>query len=170
MMPALWPVLLAAALSAASGAGLAWRIAGDRAAARLAECEQAGAEERRQHQDTLLTHYRRADAQEAAAARRLAEQARASERTLKETRAHVYALTTGRDCLPGPVRLRLNAALDPGPDLPVAAGPAADAAAAPADDTAVALWIADAIERYDACRARIDALRDWHAALTQEPL
>jgi len=48
-------------------------------------------------------------------------------------------------------------------DAPVsyAIADASPAAMAPAAERDVATWIADALESYETCRARIDALRAW---------
>lgn len=49
-------------------------------------------------------------------------------------------------------------------------GPAADTGQLVATDTGLALWIADAGQQYEACRARLNALIAWHDKTpTQEP-
>ncbi|MCX8016335.1 MAG: hypothetical protein N2690_00330 [Rhodocyclaceae bacterium] len=96
----------------------------------------------------------------------------AAEKRLRETRREIDALSTGRECLSGPLRLRLNATLQPAQHVPAPAGDAARATAGAAADTGdgrastdadVAGWIVEAAGRYDECRARLDAIRHWDA-------
>ncbi|GAB4112850.1 MAG: hypothetical protein Fur0019_19230 [Tibeticola sp.] len=91
----------------------------------------------------------------------------ATERRLKES---LHALPTAHQCgLSGPARGLLNARIAASDDLPArAAEPdpaAASAAADPGEPGTIEAdlggWIAGAISAYDACRARIDAIRQW---------
>lgn len=71
--------------------------------------------------------------------------------------------TTGRACLNGPTLRVLSSA--PGitiSGLPAAASGPAAAGEAVATDTDIAHWAADAGAAYSTCRARLDALIDWH--------
>ncbi|BBD77223.1 hypothetical protein [Hydrogenophilus thermoluteolus] len=129
---------------------------------------------------------READARHAAeeAARRLAaaqEAERAAVHALQATKARLaatekrlkeslYALPTAQSCgLSGAARGLLNARIAAS-DLPAGAAEfdrahtesAADSGSrAGVDEAALGGWIADAISAYDACRARIDAIRAW---------
>ncbi|MGQ0711622.1 MAG: hypothetical protein ACT4NV_17960 [Rhodoferax sp.] len=94
---------------------------------------------------------------------------------LKKEKAHAIALaTTGRTCFSGPA-LRL---LDQAPGLAISGLPAPASSSAAADgaagadaddserrstDTQVAQWAADAAGQYEVCRARLNALIEWHA-------
>lgn len=175
-----WPLvagaILATAAGFAGGYALAERLADAKVAemqARRIECEHARERERREAAEQAAALLARAETAEADAARALAARQAAVQARIRETKDHVDALTTGRECLSAAVRLRLNAALAAADDVPAPAGGAADAAAAAAADPGqrrderastdadVARWILDAVERYDDCRARIDAIRHW---------
>lgn len=92
-----------------------------------------------------------------------------------EKRDAIKQATTGRPCLDGPALRLLHGApglgvgdLPPATGGPAAAGEPAGAAGddAPAwysSDTQVAAWIVDAGAAFEVCRARLDALIDWHA-------
>ncbi len=93
---------------------------------------------------------------------------------LRETQGRlkdaIYSLDPGRCGLSGPARGLLNDAIATGgAGLPARAAESAGAAAAPAADSGdagerdLAIWIADAIGRYEECRARLDAIRAWDA-------
>jgi hypothetical protein len=80
-------------------------------------------------------------------------------------------LATGRACLSGAAVRVLNSAteaalagLEPVPAPP---GGAADAGGAFATDADVGQWAVDARARFDTCRARLDALIDWHTTAPQ---
>ncbi|TXF11994.1 hypothetical protein FR698_07875 [Pelomicrobium methylotrophicum] len=88
----------------------------------------------------------------------------ATEKRLKES---LYALPTANACgLSGAARGLLNARLAAADDMPARAAESGRAAAESAADSGIneadlGGWIADAISRYDECRARIDAIRAW---------
>lgn len=172
-LPSFAPLILAAAIGAAGGALIAAKLSAAKTArveAQLARCAQDKAEAARAAAENTARLLSRAQDAQAQAARRLAAQQAAFEHRLKEARSEVYRLTTGRECLAPALRLRLNAALGHAERLPAPAG-AADAAAAESaadsghgrasTDADLAHWILDAASRYDDCRARIDALREW---------
>lgn len=163
MIPLPWVAAAALALGAVCGYWLAVNV-GEletaRAEARRMQCEQQRAEEARAAHEKAAALLARAEDAEAQSARQLAAARAAADRKLKETRREIYRLATGRECLSGPLRLRLNAALA-ADDVPKSAADVDPAHSAPADDSAIAQWIADAIGRYDECRARIDAIREW---------
>lgn len=181
-----WPLLTGALLTAAAGfAGgfaLAERLADGRIAkmeARRIKCEQAREADARAAAEQAAQLLARAQGAEAEAAARLAAQQSAFERRLKEVRSEIYRLTTGRECLSGALRLRLNAAIsspgglsaDTGAAAHAAAGTAADPGISSppgrrdggegATDSDIAGWIVDVAGLYEQCRARIDALREW---------
>lgn len=99
----------------------------------------------------------------------------------REKRDAIHKVTTGRACLGGPALRLLNSA----PGLTVSgitqatgSAPAAGAAAAPntdngtdivSTDTDMAIWAVDAGAQYEVCRARLDALIDWHLEKKQTP-
>ncbi|MDR1349802.1 MAG: hypothetical protein LBJ59_03275 [Zoogloeaceae bacterium] len=105
----------------------------------------------------------------------------ASNQQLAKERDHALRqITTGRACLDGGVVRLLNdrsASHGNGLSAPAAGLAGAFAAAAydsgepeagfAATDTDVALWAGNAIERYDLCRGRVDALRNFFEQ--QEP-
>lgn len=71
--------------------------------------------------------------------------------------------TTGKPCLNGPALRLLNSAPGLGVrDLPPASGSAVAAGEPIATDTDIAVWIVDAGAQFEVCRARLDALIDWH--------
>lgn len=143
---------------------------------RLAESSMAADVARAEHRRMQCEQYRERDARAAAektaallskarqaeadAAARLAAAQADARRKIEETRREIYRLSTGRECLSGALRLRLNSAIA-ADDLPKGSGGADPAAAAAADDTAVAAWALDVARLYDDCRARIDAISAW---------
>ena len=164
-LPTVWIAAAAMAVGAAGGYTLATKIgAGDTARAKeaLASCEAGRAIDAHTAAEKTTALLARAQDADRAAAARLAAQKTAFDKRLKEVRNEIYSLSTGRECLSGALRLRLNSAIA-GDDLPARAGGADPAAAAAADDTAVAAWALDAVRHYDECRARLDAIRQWDA-------
>lgn len=173
-----WAVATVALMagSALGGYRLAAKIcAGEtaKAEARRMECEQAREKDAREAAEKAAVLLARAQGAEAQAARRLAAAEAATRKKIEETRREIYRLATGRECLSGALRLRLNAAIG-ADDMPTRAGaadPAVAAAAAAAGDgdggqrgsadADIAGWIVEAASLYDECRARIDALRHW---------
>ncbi len=98
----------------------------------------------------------------------LAQQLAAAETTLQtqaeEASREIARLTTGRRCLDGAVVRLLNA---PSQGIrlgtvPPSAGQPAPADGAAASDRDVAQWARVCRTRYDTCRARLDALIDYH--------
>lgn len=88
----------------------------------------------------------------------------------KEKHHAIAKVTTGRACLDG-AALRL---LSTAPGLSVsgiaqAPGSAAAEGGATATDTDIADWAVDAGAQYEVCRARLDALIDWHAQSPATP-
>jgi hypothetical protein len=93
---------------------------------------------------------------------------------IKTERLHAIPLaTTGSPCLYGPA-LRL---LDSAPGLhvsnvgwlPAPTGGAVAAGGYASSDTDVAVWAVDSAARFEVCRARLDALIDWHSPTPKEP-
>lgn len=135
-LPSIWPWLLVAGISAAGGYALAAKIAAGHTAqaeTRLARCEAARAEDARATAEQTAALLARAQDAEAQAAARLARQQEAFNQRLKEARSEIYSLATGRECLSGALRLRLNAVLA-ADDLPARAGGADPAHAASSAD------------------------------------
>ena len=125
----------------------------------IATKEAAQAQVYARIESAYRAHEQRGDALAARAAR--AEQQ--NQKLLKEKSHAIRQATAGRACLnPDTVRL-LNANLDTRyPGLSAPPGNPAVANGAAATDTDVALWAADVRTRYDACRGRIDALRQFY--------
>ena len=89
----------------------------------------------------------------------------------KDQRDAINRLTTGRACLSGAAVRVLNAA-DPGASagpepVPAPPGGAAATGAAFATDADVGHWAIAARAAHTDCRARLGALIDWHAGVTQ---
>jgi Zn-dependent M28 family amino/carboxypeptidase len=97
--------------------------------------------------------------------RKLADADAKRQRLAKEKDREIKRLSTGRACLgAGLVGLLNDRNQGSGirHPLPAPSGLAVDANRAAASDTDLALWARDARDRHDACRERIDALRQWH--------
>lgn len=80
-----------------------------------------------------------------------------------EKRDAIRQATTGKPCLNGPALRLLSSA--PGlsvRDLPPTTGSVIAAGEPIATDTDIAFWMVDAGAQFEACRARLDALIDWH--------
>ncbi len=88
----------------------------------------------------------------------------------KDTQREIQRATTGRACL-GSVAVGLlnDAAADRSPTVPAPVSRPAEADAAFASDTDVATWANQAIEQYNTCRKRLDALIDWYLQPFNEP-
>lgn len=170
-LPSFATLLIAAALGAAIGYGLAEKVSAvgtAQAKEALARCEHGRAESARAAAERAAALLARAQDAEAQAAARLDAQKAAFEHRLKEVRREIYSLSSGRECLSGALRLRINAALTAAERLPAPAGALAPAPAEPAADSGhgatdadLAGWILDAGRLYEDCRARIDAIREW---------
>lgn len=174
MIPFIEPRILpgwvwaAVAIGLMAGSGIAgYRYAAARGEAALAQCRAASAESARRAAEDAAHRLAAAQDAERAAVRTLqATKTRlaATEKRLKES---LHALPTAQSCgLSGAARGLLNARLAAADDLPARAADTDRAVAVPAADSGVTEaelggWIADAISRYDECRARIDAIRQW---------
>jgi hypothetical protein len=184
--------ILAAAVACFS---LGWTANGWRWEARVSAIEKAVSADAASRAEAVSEALERARALEARgdaiAARLLAAEA-AQTRLGKEKDDAIRALAAGRPCLAGPLVGLLNGSSGSGAGLrlPPASGGAAPAASAPAadpgrsggiaaphaslrpppplgsaSDTAVALWARNARDAHDACRARINALREFHEGM-----
>lgn len=171
-----WPALAAAFICAGAGFASGYALKGRLADGRIAQAEAA-----------VMACQRDSEAQARAAAeaaaRRLAAaqdaerqavtalhatktRLSATEKRLKES---LYALPTASACgLSGPARGLLNARIDAAGGLPESAAEPdrtdAESSADPGEPVTEADlggWIADAVSRYDECRARLDAIREW---------
>lgn len=84
--------------------------------------------------------------------------------TKTELNREIQNSTTGRACLSGRTVSLLNRAAtgsDPATLPNTTSGPTAESAGF-ATDTDIANWINSAAAQYNTCRARLDALIDWH--------
>lgn len=111
-----------------------------------------------------------AQSQSTELAMRLAAQLTTNDRLTQEKTHALKTATAGRTCLSDRALRLLNQS--PGitvasPGAMPAPGPRAVAPGATvATDTDLALWIAAAGNNYEQCRARLDALIDWHTPAT----
>jgi len=184
-LPSIWPIALAAVVSAAGGATLAYawehrarqaEVAGIRAD--IAKREAAAAEASRRRIEAAS---RAADASIAEKDRRML----ALDATNRRLRHDLQSATTGRPCLSADARgllqqspaFRIGLSAPTGSALAATAAPAADSlyplsqarwgegrgegAGNDTTDTDIAGWILDAASLYEQCRARIDAIRQW---------
>lgn len=89
----------------------------------------------------------------------------------KEIQREITRNTTGRSCLDGrTVGLLNSAAADGTATMPAPASKPAAEDAAVATDTDVATWANQAIEQYNACRARLGTLIDWFLPASSAPI
>ncbi|GAB4173784.1 MAG: hypothetical protein Fur0039_15360 [Rhodocyclaceae bacterium] len=117
-----------------AGAGMAgYRYADARGDAALARCRAASADFQRRASEEAAARLAAADAAARAAQAELSRREAAYRARLKETRDEIYRLSTGRECLSGPLRLRINSAIGADP-VPARAGEPDRAAAQPAAD------------------------------------
>lgn len=96
---------------------------------------------------------------------RLAASESARQTTKQETSREITRLTTGRPCLGADAVRLLNRSLGPEPAprlMPDASGGPVATDGPAATDTDVGQWITAASSQYATCRARLDALIDWH--------
>lgn len=87
----------------------------------------------------------------------------------REKRDAINKVTTGRACLGESALRLLNSApglsvrgLAPATGIAAAAGAQAAPDTVISTDTDIAIWAVDAGAQYEVCRARLDALIDWH--------
>ena len=170
MIVAARPTLVVAVISLAVGFAGGYAIKDRLADAEIARIEARHAAEREAAARETAARYARAEAAERDAVTALhaaKAQLTATQRRLKDA---LYSLDPGRCGLSGRARGLLNDAIagtgDVSARAPQSAGADAATAADPgnaegAGERDVALWIADAIGRYEECRARIDAIRQW---------
>ncbi|MDR1889165.1 MAG: hypothetical protein LBQ81_07305 [Zoogloeaceae bacterium] len=154
-------LILTGVLAFASGAWVAWGWMDNRMEAALAKSEA----EASARYITALEHVRAVEQDgHVAAAKQLAAEQTAL--NLKQERDDALRkLTTGKPCLAAAAVRLLNSAADPA-RLSAAAAGTADADTAFASDTDLALWANNARLQHDACRGRIDALRELYEAPT----
>ena len=162
--PTLVVAVISLAVGFAGGYALKWRLAD----AEIARIETRHAIEREAAARETAARYARAEAAERDAVAALHETRQdlaVAQRRLKDA---LYSLDPGRCGLSGRARGLLNNAIADAGDVPARAPQSTGADAAVATDTGhatserdVALWIADAIGKYEECRARIDAIRQW---------
>jgi len=164
---------IAAAIAFAAGAAVGY---GWEHRARQAEVAEIRADIARREAEAAEASRRRIAAAQAAADAALAEKDRRLielDQTTRRLRNDLKTATTGRPCLSADARRLLHDApafrlgLSAPAGLTLAARPApADYPGEPAEssDADLAGWILDAASLYEACRARIDAIRHWDEA------
>ncbi|TCS69750.1 hypothetical protein EDC61_11950 [Sulfuritortus calidifontis] len=169
-MPSVWPLLLVAAVSGAAGAGIAYSLEHRARQAEVAVLRAEMADQQAAAAQAAAARLSAAQAAEAAAVRTLhATKSRlaVTEKRLKES---LYALPTAQSYgLSYAARGLLNARLSDADDMPARASePDRAASESPADpgqsgvtEADLGGWIAGVIGAYDACRARIEAIRQW---------
>ncbi|MCL2076037.1 MAG: hypothetical protein FWH15_06315 [Betaproteobacteria bacterium] len=168
-------VFVAVALLALAGTA-GWTINGWRWEAKFATLQKDHAEETAAQSLAVISaieQVRELEKQGNEIAARLIEVEAARKVLAKERDNAIKALTTGEPCLAAPVVRLLNDPVGSGVGLrlPPSSGNSSDPDTAPAADTVntayfatdtdVALWARNARDEHDACRARIDALRDF---------
>ncbi len=135
------------------------------------EHEREQAQQQQKHlQDQLAQQQRATQTLQAAQQRgddltRQLAQAQAQITQLSESQRHaITRVTAGRACLGAAAVSLLNQPTDvPAPSADTAAASSvADASGPAATDADVMGWAIAAREQYDTCRARLDALIDWH--------
>ena len=130
----------------------------------LAQLSESYAKGKRLAAERAISDLQAAQARGDALATELLNQQTHIDQLKTEARRAIPQVTSRRPCL-GPAALRV---LDSAPGLDVAGlPPAASGAAAEggpvATDTDIGGWAVDAGAAHDICRARLDALIDWHA-------
>ena|GEM_PF-2277386 len=172
-----WPMLAASLLSLAAGFTGGYALKERLADAEMARVEARHAAERESAaQETAVRFARAQDAQHQAVTALHATKTRLSE-TQRRLKDAIHTMDHRRCGLDGRARGLLNDAIAAaGQPMPKGAAGTAHAAAAAATDPVqpgeqpiargsserdVAMWVADAIGRYEECRARIDAIRHW---------
>jgi len=176
-MPRIMPgwVWAAAAVVLMGGGGMAgYHVADGRCEARVARMEADFSAAR----EAAAAESARRIAAAQAAEKKAVTALYATEKRLvdakRRLRGALYGLPTANDCgLSAPARGLLNRTIDAGADLPARASQPNPANAAAAADSGeqtseadLGAWIADTISAYDACRARLDAIRQWDAEVS----
>lgn len=95
--------------------------------------------------------------------------ARRAANTQEKLNAELRRATAGRTCLDQPALRLLDGAHGLRVAVPAAGRGAVAADGAVATDTDVGTWIARVGQQYDECRARLDALIEWHQPAEQAP-
>ena len=166
------PTLIALAIAAALGAagGYAWEHR-----ARLAEVAEIRADIARSQAAAADDARRRIESAYSAMDAALAEKDRrvyALDATNRRLRYDLKTTTTGRPCLSAGARWLLHDAPafqsspPAGFSLAASAAPAADPGQSESSDADVSGWIINAAGLYEQCRARIDAIRQWDAGVS----
>ena len=158
------PVSLLCLCAFISGAALGWNLGRAPLQVQLArQIESHASEKQRAAEQAAAALQAAQDRGDALTAGLLNQQTRIDQLKTEARRA-IPQVTTGRTCLDQ----RALRVLDSAPGLAVAGLPPATSGAAAADgriatDTDIAGWAVDAGGYYATCRARLDALIDWHA-------
>lgn len=149
-------------------AGLGWQLGRAPLKVQLAQLSESYAKGKRLAAERAMSDLQAAQARGDALATGLLNQQTHIDQLKTEARRAIPQVTSRRPCL-GPAALRV---LDSAPGLDVAGlPPAAGGAAAEggpvALDSDIAGWAVDAGAAHEVCRARLDALIDWHAPAPQ---
>jgi prophage endopeptidase len=163
------------AFALAAGGGLGWTVGRMPLKTELATQAAAHATEKFRAAELAAKVLQSAQDRGDALTTTLAQRQTSIDQLKKEKRDALHQVTTGRTCLDGPALRLLNSApglrvsgLAPATSGALTAGGAAAAAAdiqaTVSTDTDIAGWAIDAGAQYEICRARLDALIDWHAA------
>lgn len=163
----LWATpLLALAIGAGAGAWVGYMLGRWPLLAELAEVRGAQAEVAKLQALASARALQQAQQRGNALTTQLATRQALVNQLRKSRHDALKALTTGHPCLSADAVRVLNHpdAAAPGGHEPVPAPPGGAVAAggAFATDADVGHWAADARAAYDTCRARLDALIDWH--------
>lgn len=145
------------------GAGVGWFTGREPLQVQLAQQASAHAIEQAQLAQHAAAVLQAAQARGDALSQGLQQQQSQINQLKQERRDALKQATTGQPCLNGPALRLLNHA--PGldiRDLSPTTGGAVAADERVATDTDIALWITDTGAAFEVCRARLDALIDWH--------
>ena len=150
-------------VSAALAGGGAWAWQSNRFEAKLADMRSSIAESDRLRSMAAATALQAAQVRGDTLTRDLLANQQQIDRIQKARHAEITRLTTGRPCLGADaVRMLNDEAGGDGAGMPTPTGGAAATGGTFATDTDVGQWATDARASYDACRARLGALIDWH--------
>lgn len=154
-------LVLAVALVASGGLG--WQLGRAPLQVQLAQTQEAQAKADFQAAERRAAVLQAAQARGDALSHQLLTRQAQITSLQKDRHASIDAHTLGRPCLSAElVRLLNDGPQEPGADLPPPPGSDAAAGGAAATDTDVGHWTATARAAHAICRARLDALIDWH--------
>lgn len=156
-------LLMGAAIVLTGLIGLGFELGRAPLLVQLARQTADHATEKRQQAEQALATLQAAKTHGDALSAALLQQQTQIDQLKTEKRDAIKQATTGQPCLRGPALRLLNGA--PGLHVTGLPEPASGPVAAGepiGTDTDIALWIVDAGAAFEVCRARLDALIDWH--------